>query len=359
MEQVAVKTTSSSYNVYIGPVSLGAVKECAENPKKILLISDKTVYSLYGEQVKTLLGEIAPVECLVVESGEEAKSFEEYYRILTFALEKELDRSSMIAALGGGVVGDLAGFAAATFMRGIPFIQIPTTLLAHDSAVGGKTGINHPLGKNMIGAFHQPAGVFYDPQYLQTLSGGEIRSGMAEVIKHAMIADPLFLEWLQSDSKAVMAPDGQQLAYMIKKGIEIKAQIVSQDEKEKGIRAYLNFGHTLGHAIEAYMGYGRITHGDAVASGMLFAAWLSEKVLGADLNYTRLKEWFHSCSFPQPLVPEMKTEEFLPFMLKDKKAGAGKIIMVLLERIGAPVLYSFSREELQALLDRYRKEELN
>ncbi|KZZ86414.1 MULTISPECIES: 3-dehydroquinate synthase [Bacillaceae] len=362
MESVMVAAGELSYPVLIGNQALELLDKVLADggtvPEKILLITDDTVHRLYGKQVKERLEKISPVAMFAVQSGEEAKSFEQYYAILTYALEKGLDRKSMIAALGGGVVGDLAGFAAATFMRGIPFIQIPTTLLAHDSAVGGKTAINHPKGKNMIGAFYQPKAVFFDPQFLESLPAEEMRSGMAEVIKHAMIADASFLSWLQKDLSAVVNPNADQLATMIKEGIKIKAGIVSQDEKETGVRAYLNFGHTLGHAIEAALGYGRITHGDAVAAGMLFASWLSEKELNADLSAGELKDWFKEIGFPVAVPEELSSEELMNFMLSDKKTASGKVNMVLLKEIGTPVIHSYLPERLQDLLEEFRKEEI-
>ncbi|MBS2969409.1 3-dehydroquinate synthase [Metabacillus sp. KIGAM252] len=361
MKSVTV-AAETPYPVLIGNGSLDSLEKVLADgggaPKKILLITDDTVHRLYGEFVKERLETISPVEVFVVQSGEAAKSFEQYYAILTYALEKGLDRKSMVAALGGGVVGDLAGFAAATFMRGIPFVQIPTTLLAHDSAVGGKTAINHPKGKNMIGAFYQPKAVFFEPQFLASLPAAEMRSGMAEVIKHAMIADASFLSWLKKDLSAVMNPNEDQLVRMITEGIKIKADIVSQDEKETGVRAYLNFGHTLGHAIEAALGYGRITHGDAVAAGMLFAVWLSEKELGADLSFTKLKTWFEEIGFPAAVPEELTSEILMNFMLADKKTASGKVNMVLLKEIGTPVIHSYLPERLQALLEEFRKEEI-
>ena len=196
------------------------------------------------------------------------------------ALDFKLDRHSLILALGGGAVGDLSGFVAATFMRGIPFIQIPTTILAHDSAVGGKVAINHPAGKNMIGAFYQPEAVVYDIDFLKSLPEHEIRSGFAEVIKHGLIQDPSFYHWLKENILSIdMMISDENLIHFLSRGVEIKSAIVEEDEKETGIRAYLNFGHTLGHAIEAELGYGKLTHGEAVVIGMLYALQLSEKYL--------------------------------------------------------------------------------
>src|SRR5690606_22285980 len=210
---------------------------------------------------------------------------------LTFALEQKLDRKSVILAFGGGAVGDLSGFVAASFMRGIPFIQIPTTILAHDSAVGGKVAINHPLGKNMIGAFYQPEAVFYDLDFLHSLPLHERRSGFAEVIKHSLISDEDFYVWLRENVHDLDQLRNEEMLYFLKKGIRIKEQIVSQDEKESGIRAFLNFGHTLGHAIEGEAGYGNITHGEGVVIGMMFALGLSKKKLGLSFHLDEFESW--------------------------------------------------------------------
>ncbi|MGD6815756.1 3-dehydroquinate synthase [Metabacillus sp. 113a] len=361
METVTVQTGTGSYPVFVGREALAQMKEVlsAESAvsRKILLISDKTVFRLYGERVTEQLQELGEVVVFTVDSGEQAKSFEQYHSIITFALEKGLNRKSMIAALGGGVIGDLAGFAAATYMRGIPFIQIPTTLLAHDSAVGGKTGINHPEGKNMIGAFHQPAAVFFNPQFLATLPKSELRSGMAEVIKHALIADASFLSWLEENPSAIESPTEDQLVKIITAGIRIKASVVADDEKETGIRAYLNFGHTLGHAIEAALGYGKMTHGDAVAAGMLFALWLSKKELGLGINYAKYTSWFQAIGFPSNIPGGLSSEQLLTLMAADKKADSGAIRMVLLNEIGSPVIKSFLPEKLKSLLEAFRKGE--
>src|SRR5690606_6294122 len=273
MDQLTISTKSKTYPMYIGTDILGqlpqVIKDTCQSVSKVLVISDEAVADIYLEKVISILHQQydKPLS-FIIPAGESAKSFDMYYQCQTYALEQGLDRSSVILALGGGVVGDLAGFVAATFMRGIPFIQIPTTLLAHDSAVGGKVAINHELGKNMIGAFHQPNAVLYDIDLMKSLPKIELRSGFAEVIKHGLIWDPDFYNWLTEEITSLDDLQGEKLQYAVLKGVSVKAKVVSEDEQEKGLRAILNFGHTLGHAIEAESGYGKITHGDGVAIGM-------------------------------------------------------------------------------------------
>ena len=274
METIHIQTESKNYNVFVGE---GVRKELGtflvnhfSSLTRILIITDETVAKLHLEKLLIELKSFDPV-IFTAPSGEKAKTFEVYYAALSTALENRLDRKSVILSFGGGAVGDLSGFVAASFMRGIPFIQVPTTILAHDSAVGGKVAINHPLGKNMIGAFHQPEAVFYDLEFLKTLPAHEIRSGFAEVIKHALIDDSNFFDWLKDNVEDLQTLPMELLSESLIKGIKVKGKIVGQDEKETGIRAYLNLGHTLGHAIESEMGYGNFTHGEAVMIGMIFA----------------------------------------------------------------------------------------
>jgi 3-dehydroquinate synthase len=258
MEHVHIATRSKSYSVYVGSTCIEQLNDILQNlkpvPSSILIVTDATVAALHLPTVQKLSADKWSVYSYVVPSGEKEKSFENYYAIQTYALEKGLDRNAVILALGGGMIGDLAGFVAATFMRGIRFIQVPTTLLAHDSAVGGKVAVNHPLGKNMIGAFHQPETVIYNINFLETLPEEEWRSGFAEVIKHAMIWDESFYKWLRNEISNLSELRGDKLLYILKTAIGVKAAVVAEDETEKGIRAYLNFGHTLGHAIESELG---------------------------------------------------------------------------------------------------------
>lgn len=339
MKQLQINTASNQYPVIIGAnlrkevgkhiqsLNLGKISS-------ILIITDDKVAPLYLDDVIDSLHDFQEVHHFTIASGEASKSFENYYELQTFALEKGLDRKSLIIALGGGVVGDLAGFVAATYMRGIPFIQVPTTLLAHDSSVGGKVAINHPLGKNMIGAFHQPALVLYDIETLQSLPEHEWRSGFAEVMKHALIWDREFYIWLKENIHSFQDIKGELAEQLLERSISVKAHIVSEDEKENGIRAFLNFGHTLGHAIETNLGYGKITHGEAVAIGMIFAMKVSEKKYSLSLPIAEITDWFKRYGFETKIPSQLTPEQLLLTMKKDKKAAHGVIRMVLQREIG-------------------------
>ncbi|MFY4775980.1 3-dehydroquinate synthase [Metabacillus sp. RGM 3146] len=360
MKNIQVNAGSSSYPVLIGDGVFGKLQEVLEasgmSPSKLLIVTDENVNQFYGNQIESAAGKIAGWCKYVTKSGEAAKSFEVFYDIQTFALREGLDRKSVVLAFGGGVIGDLAGFFAATYMRGIPFVQIPTTLLAHDSAVGGKTGINHPEGKNMIGAFYQPLAVIYDTAFLRTLPLDELRSGLAEVIKHAFIKDKDMYEMLHSKVRDIQFLSQNLLVELISMGISIKASIVSEDEREQGVRSYLNFGHTLGHALEKLLGYGRISHGDAVAAGMIFALWLSEKTNHADLKLQENVSWFKELGFPVSLPDDISSEKFISAMEKDKKAESGVIYMILLKEFGRAEKHAFSRQQLLELLNEWRAE---
>lgn len=337
METLTITTSSKTYPLYIGNgirFELQAFINALETEfSSVLIITDSNVAPLFLDDIKTSLPDFNNIYSYVVPGGEEAKSFSVFYECLTFALEQELDRKSLVIALGGGVVGDLAGFVAATYMRGIAFIQMPTTILAHDSSVGGKVAINHPLGKNMIGAFYQPEAVIYDTDMLLTLPEEQWRSGFAEVIKHALIWDTSFYEWLQAEIHSLADLRGEKLQYALAKGISVKAQVVGQDEKESGIRAYLNFGHTLAHAIEAELGYGTMSHGDAVAIGMLFAIRVSEEYYNKDLELAKFRQWFNQYGFPE-IPKELDATALIQLMKKDKKAQKGSLRMVLMKNIG-------------------------
>ena len=267
--------------------------------------------------------------------GESYKDWVNLQTIFDELLTHGADRQTIIIALGGGVIGDMAGFAAASFMRGIRFIQVPTTLLAQvDSSVGGKTGINHPLGKNMIGAFHQPVAVIADLHTLRTLPPRELSAGLAEVIKHGAIADALFLDWIEANVAELLACDTNAMAHAVLRSCEIKSAVVSADEREGGVRATLNFGHTFGHAVEAGLGYGEWLHGEAVGCGMVMAADLScrlGQISQSDAN--RLTRIIKLMNLPT-LPPKFGVERYMELMQVDKKAEGGKIRYVLLEKIG-------------------------
>jgi 3-dehydroquinate synthase len=275
-------------------------------------------------------------ETIVVPDGEAHKSWATLHDVLTRLLELKAERSTTLVALGGGVVGDLAGFAAAIFQRGMPFVQIPTTLLAQvDSSVGGKTGVNHPLGKNLIGAFHQPRAVLIDTDCLRTLPEREVIAGLAEVIKYGAIRERAFFEWLESELPRLIARDADALVHAITESCRIKAQVVAADEREEGVRALLNFGHTFGHAIEAGVGYGDWLHGEAVAAGMVLAAELSERLgMIATADAVRLRALLERAGLPV-VAPPLGAERYLALMSHDKKVVAGALRFVLLERLGA------------------------
>lgn len=351
MESMMIDTTDRSYPVYIGvgiSDSWRKLIDQLQSYSKYFLITDETVSEHY---LSSFIGVEKDISVHVIPTGEKSKSMEEYGKCLTAMLEAELDRKSCVIALGGGVVGDLAGFAAATYMRGIDFIQVPTTLLAHDSSVGGKTGINHEYGKNLIGAFHQPAAVIYDVNFLRTLPNKEWRSGFSEVIKHAFIHDEDFLNWLMSRKKRVEAYTDDELQYIIKKGIRIKGNIVKEDEREKGIRAYLNFGHTLGHAIEAELGYGVITHGEAVAIGMIYAMKISEAYYSSDFRIHEIESWFSQVGLPTSIPKTLKPEKLIKRMKKDKKAENQSLSFVLLKEIGDPQRVTIDESLAMELLE--------
>ncbi len=341
METIQIHTESKNYNVFVGE---GVRKELCtflvnhfSGLTRILIITDETVAKLHLEKLLFELKSFNPV-IFTAPSGEKAKTFEVYYSALSTALENRLDRKSVILSFGGGAVGDLSGFVAASYMRGIPFIQVPTTILAHDSAVGGKVAINHPLGKNMIGAFHQPEAVFYDLEFLKTLPAHEIRSGFAEVIKHALIDDSDFFDWLKENVHDLQTLPMDLLSESLIKGIKIKGKIVGQDERETGIRAYLNLGHTLGHAIESEMGYGNFTHGEAVMVGMLFALKVSKELLGLPFNLEEFIKWIERLGYDSKIPGNLSYENLVNKMKQDKKSVRDSIRFVLLEQLGQPIV---------------------
>ncbi|MDM5187806.1 3-dehydroquinate synthase [Bacillus sp. DX4.1] len=359
MENIHIQTQSKEYDVYVGKDALSQLTTLVQNMKpavsNVMVISDEAVASFHLEEVMNTLQIEQNVFSFIVPSGEKEKSFENYYAAQTSALENGMDRHSLIIALGGGMIGDLAGFVAATFMRGIRFVQVPTTLLAHDSAVGGKVAINHPLGKNMIGAFHQPEAVLYHTPFLNSLPEKEWRSGFAEAIKHALIGDVELYHWLKREVKTLEELRDEKLIYTLKRAIPVKAKIVAQDETEQGVRAHLNFGHTLGHALEKEMGYGNITHGDGVAIGMLFAIFLSEQIYKVDLGYREMKRWFAQYGYPN-MPSHLNIERLVQVMKQDKKANAGIIRMVLMQEFGVVNVVSISDETVHAALEAFQRE---
>lgn len=356
METIHVRSSSHSYSIYIGE---GIRHNLSQYLKKeyssILIITDEEVADLYLNDLKQAITHEAIYET-VIPAGEKSKNIETFYKLQTKAIEYNLDRESLIIALGGGVVGDLAGFAAATYMRGIDYIQVPTTILAHDSSVGGKVAINHELGKNLIGSFYPPQMVLYDVQTLQSLKHEEIRSGYAELVKEALIADETFYRALLDTNLTKI--DSFKLVAHLRKGIEIKAKIVEEDEKETGIRKYLNLGHTLGHALEAELGYGALKHGEAVAIGLLFAFYVSENTFSNKLPSELLVKWMDENGYPLQLK-HLKTDVLINKMKTDKKAVNNNIQMVLLKNIAEPTVLNINddvlHDQLYSFLENLRK----
>ncbi|WP_430510239.1 3-dehydroquinate synthase [Gottfriedia solisilvae] len=352
MEVIAVNTSSKQYNVCIGFDILNGLQSMIEgfSPKvsKILIITDDHVAPYYLEEVKKQLSNF---DEYIIPSGEQSKSFTYYEKCLVKCFESKLDRNSLIIALGGGVVGDLAGFVAATYMRGIRFVQMPTTLLAHDSAIGGKVAINLPAAKNIVGAFYQPELVLYELNFLQSLPIKEWRSGFAEIIKEALISSKDNISWLMNQIHHLENLDQHVIEKCVLMGIQVKNQIVSKDERESGIRAYLNLGHTLGHAIEAYLGYSKTTHGEAIAFGTLFAVYMSEQLFEVDLSFQELVQWFKQLNYP--FYMDLETESIIQLMKQDKKNIDLKINYVLLKDFGKPILCELDEHVIKEQLNRF------
>jgi 3-dehydroquinate synthase len=319
---------------------------------KVAIVTNTTVAPLYLDKVAAPLRaagrEIVPI---VLPDGEEYKNWESLNLVFDALLANKCDRKTTLVALGGGVVGDMTGFAAATYMRGVPFVQIPTTLLAQvDSSVGGKTGINHPLGKNMIGAFYQPRAVIADTATLDTLPDRELSAGLAEVIKHGAILDAGFFDWIEANVGKLVARDHAALAHAIARSCEIKADVVARDEREGGLRAVLNFGHTFGHAIEAGMGYGAWLHGEAVGCGMVMAADLSHRLGLIDAaTVARVRALVQAAGLPV-VAPDLGLERWIELMEVDKKNEGGAIKFILLKPLGSPSITNAPREQLEATL---------
>jgi 3-dehydroquinate synthase len=341
-QQVDIDLADRSYRILIGSGLLDNAESYAGLPQAAtaLIVTNTTVAPLYAQRLRTALtGRFRTVHTVELPDGEAFKSWETLNRIFDALLANSCDRKTVLFALGGGVVGDMTGFAAASYMRGVPFVQVPTTLLAQvDSSVGGKTAINHPLGKNMIGAFYQPQRVICDLDTLKTLPPRELSAGLAEVIKYGPIADMAFFEWIESHLDDLLVQNPAALAYAVKRSCEIKAWVVGQDERETGLRAILNFGHTFGHAIEAGMGYGQWLHGEAVGCGLVMAARLSEALGLVDRAFVeRLTTLVRRAGLPV-VAPVLDAQDnagrYLSLMRVDKKAEAGEIRFVLIHSPG-------------------------
>lgn len=335
---VSIALAERSYDILIGPQLLDDPATWQGLPRAAvaLIVSNETVAPLYLERLRIrLLAHYGRVDAVVLPDGEQYKDWPTMNQIVDHLLGSASDRKTVLFALGGGVVGDMTGFAAAIYMRGVPFVQVPTTLLAQvDSSVGGKTAINHPLGKNMLGAFYQPARVIADLDTLDSLPSRELAAGLAEVIKYGPIADPDFLDWIEANLGALLARDKAALAYAVKRSCEIKAWVVSQDEREQGLRAILNFGHTFGHAIETGLGYGEWLHGEGVGCGMVLASDLSVRLgLMPPEFLTRMRRLIAAAGLPVR-APRLGAARYLELMRVDKKSEGGEIRFVLIEGLG-------------------------
>ena len=347
-EIVRIEFAERSYNIHIGTSLLDDAGIFQDLPKAsvAVIVSNTTIAPIYAERLQaSLQGRYKTIHTIVLPDGEAYKTWQTLNLIFDDLLKHSCDRKTTLFALGGGVVGDMTGFAAASYMRGVPFVQVPTTLLAQvDSSVGGKTGINHPLGKNMIGAFYQPQLVLCDLSTLNTLPARELSAGLAEVIKYGPIADMVFFDWIETNIDALLARDSAALAHAVKRCCEIKARVVSQDEREAGLRAILNFGHTFGHAIEAGLGYGAWLHGEAVGCGMVMAAQLSQRLGLVDVAFVmRLTTLIKKAGLPivaPALAPtaQVNADRYLELMRVDKKAEAGEIKFILINQPGQCVV---------------------
>jgi 3-dehydroquinate synthase len=338
MRKVEVTLDSRAYSILIGEALLDRADLLAPliPQKRAVVVTNDTVAKLYLQPLSGALRRFGiEVVASIVADGEEHKNWQTLNRIFDDLLRHRCERGTPLLALGGGVVGDLTGFAAATYLRGVPYIQLPTTLLAQvDSAVGGKTAINHPLGKNMIGAFHQPRLVLSDLSTLGTLPDRELGAGLAEVIKYGLIMDPGFLSWLEENIERLLARDAEALGYAVQRSCENKASIVAADEREEGARALLNLGHTFAHAIETGLGYGRWLHGEAVAAGMMLAARVSQRIGDLDAAaVARVRALLQRARLPVD-APALGTARYLELMAHDKKVKDGRIRLVLLKAPG-------------------------
>ena len=343
MQTLNVALGERAYPIHIGRGLLGRADLILPHlkTKRVAIVTNAVVGPLYLERLRVGL-EAAGVRtaAVVLPDGEAHKDWETLNRIFDMLLAEHCERSTTLVALGGGVVGDMGGFAAACYQRGMPFIQVPTTLLSQvDSSVGGKTAINHPLGKNMIGAFYQPRLVLADIDTLDTLPDRELSAGLAEVIKYGLIRDPEFLVWLEASLDRLLARDTEALAWAIERSCRNKAEVVAADETEQGERALLNLGHTFGHAIETGLGYGEWLHGEAVAAGTMMAAELSRRLGWIDAGaVARIEALFERARLPV-WGPRMGVERYVELMSHDKKVEAGKLRLVLLREIGCAVMH--------------------
>lgn len=357
MKTLQVALGERSYPIYIGDSLLSetALFDAHIRGKEVLIVSNDTVAPLYLQTLQHTL-QAYRLEKVILPDGEQYKTLDIMQRIFDGLLQARMSRQTTIIALGGGVIGDMAGFAAACYQRGVPFIQVPTTLLSQvDSSVGGKTAVNHPLGKNMIGAFYQPQCVFADTTTLSTLDDRQFAAGLAEVIKYGLINDGEFFDWLQANMAGLVARQPELMAQAIARSCQDKADIVAADEHEQGVRALLNLGHTFGHAIETGCGYGVVLHGEAIAIGMVMAADLSQRLGWLDLAAVeRIKAVLTAAGLPVSVPAAMSAASFMDLMAVDKKVQNGAIRLILLQAIGRAVISDdYAPQHLAATLDAF------
>ena len=358
MKTLQVSLGERSYPIYIGDDILSQADLLTQHiqGKEVLVVTNTTIAPLYLQSVLDLLTEYR-VESVILPDGEQFKNLEILNQVFDKLLQARFSRQVTMIALGGGVIGDMTGFAAACYQRGVPFIQIPTTLLSQvDSSVGGKTAVNHPLGKNMIGAFYQPKCVIADTKTLSTLEDRQLSSGLAEVIKYGLINDPEFFDWLEQNMLALRAGQTDVLAEAIERSCQDKADVVASDELEHGVRALLNLGHTFGHAIETGMGYGNWLHGEAIAVGMLMAADLSQRMGWIDgVIVARIKALLIAAGLPTTIPEDMSSDQFMSLMAVDKKVQEGRIRLVLLKGIGTAIMSDdYDAEKLVETLESFQ-----
>jgi 3-dehydroquinate synthase len=343
MQVLTVNLEERSYPIYIGEHLLAQTELISRHisGRQVCVVTNATVAPLYLAQLSATLG-VYQLDTVILPDGESYKTLDVWASIFDKLLSARHNRTTTLIALGGGVVGDMTGFAAACYQRGVDFIQIPTTLLSMvDSSVGGKTGVNHPLGKNMIGAFYQPQCVLADTSLLTTLPPRELSAGIAEIVKYGLISDYEFFVWLENNMDALLAADMNALAYAVKRSCENKASVVAQDEREGGLRAILNLGHTFGHAIETAQGYGNWLHGEAVAVGMVMAADLSCRrgAISTD-DFDRVVRLLQRANLPVKTPADMTPDQFMELMGVDKKVLDGRLRLVLLESMGKAIITS-------------------
>ncbi|EES72330.1 3-dehydroquinate synthase [Paenibacillus sp. MB22_1] len=363
MRTLQVDLGERSYPIYIGGGLLGKAGDFFEQHKlsaksPVLIVTDDHVAPKYLPVVEaSLQAKGYRTVSKVVKAGEKSKSLEVYEDVMTTAIEGGLDRRSVVVALGGGVVGDLAGFVAATYMRGVAFVQMPTTILAHDSSVGGKVAVNHRLAKNMIGAFHQPEMVLYDVDSLQTLPPRDVRAGLSEMVKHGLIWDAAFADWCREHTADLLVLDPEALGYGLTQGCSVKAQVVSVDEKENGLRAILNLGHTLGHAIEAIGGYGEFLHGEAISIGMAAAAKLAVN-RGRDPHiYEYTVSLLSGFGLPTAMPAHLNEQDLIGAMMHDKKFKEQTMVFILPVEIGkVEIVSDVTLDEVRQVIAELKEE---